>query len=211
MKLSILSRFNASILFEYEAEENSLKITLQVAVKNGADLRGADLRGADLHDADLRGANVYGASLYDANLRGADLCGANLDGANLHDADLRGAGGGRGHRLVSGILGQGLVGADHRRRQLWRRSGDGQRRHIRRARPPRSDGVAGWRSGPFRPFRRAGPYGAAFLPDMPPDMICKLRAKRSGHAKAPESPGLFYFRAAAFGRIATDPDRRFTD
>ena len=103
MKLSILSRFNASILFEYEAEENSLKITLQVAVKNGADLRGADLRGADLHDADLRGANVYGASLYDANLRGADLCGANLDGANLHDADLRGAGGGRGHRLVSGF------------------------------------------------------------------------------------------------------------
>ena len=48
MKLSILSRFNASILFEYEAEENSLKITLQVAVKTGADLRGADLRGANL-------------------------------------------------------------------------------------------------------------------------------------------------------------------
>ena len=116
MKLSILSRFNASILFEYEAEENSLKITLQVAVKTdanlyGADLRDADLRDANLYGADLRGANLdganlYGANLYDANLRGADLYGAdlraadlrdanlygaNLDGANLYGADLRGA------------------------------------------------------------------------------------------------------------------------
>ncbi len=58
MKLSILSSFNASLLFEYEAEKNSLKITLQAAVKNGANLYGADLRGAD-----LRGANLYGEKL----------------------------------------------------------------------------------------------------------------------------------------------------
>ena len=63
MKLSILSRFNASILFEYEAEENSLKITLQVAVKTGANLRDANLRGANLRGADLRGANLRGADL----------------------------------------------------------------------------------------------------------------------------------------------------
>ena len=68
MKLSILSRFNASILFEYEAEENSLKITLQVAVKTDADLYGANLR-----DADLRAADLYGA-----DLRGADLDGEKL-------------------------------------------------------------------------------------------------------------------------------------
>ena len=48
MKVCILSRFNASVLFEYESEENSLKITLQAAVKSGADLDGADLRGANL-------------------------------------------------------------------------------------------------------------------------------------------------------------------
>ena len=63
MKLSILSRFNASLLFEYEAEENSVKIMLQAAVKNGANLRGADLRGADLYGADLYGADLYGANL----------------------------------------------------------------------------------------------------------------------------------------------------
>ena len=86
MKLSILSRFNASLLFEYESEENSFKITLQAAVKSGANLRGANLRGADLDGANLRGANLYGA-----NLRGADLDGADLDGADLRAADLRGA------------------------------------------------------------------------------------------------------------------------
>ena len=96
MKLSILSRFNASLLFEYESEENSFKITLQAAVKSGANLRGANLRGADLDGANLRGANLYGANLRGANLRGADLhganlYGANLDGANLYGANLRGA------------------------------------------------------------------------------------------------------------------------
>ena len=73
MKLSILSRLNASLLFEYEAEENSLKITLQAAVKTGADLRGAKLRGAN-----LEGANLEGADLRDANLRGANLDGEKL-------------------------------------------------------------------------------------------------------------------------------------
>ena len=91
MKLSILSRFNAPILFEHEAEENSLKITLQVAVKTDADLYGADLRGAKLRDADLRDANLRGADLRDANLRGADFRGANLYGADLDGADLYGA------------------------------------------------------------------------------------------------------------------------
>ena len=63
MKVSILSRFNASLLFEYESEENSFKITLQAAVKSGANLRGANLRGADLRGADLRGAYLRGANL----------------------------------------------------------------------------------------------------------------------------------------------------
>ena len=90
MKLSILSRFDASLLFEYESKENSLKITLQAAVKSGANLYGADLRGADLYGANLRGANLYSANLDGADLRGADLRGANLYGADLRGANLRG-------------------------------------------------------------------------------------------------------------------------
>ena len=91
MKLSILSRFDASLLFECEAEENSLEITLRTAMKSGANLYGADLCGADLYGANLRGADLDGADLYDADLRGANLRGADLRGANLYGADLRGA------------------------------------------------------------------------------------------------------------------------
>ena len=67
------------------------KLELEIAVKNGADLRGADLRGADLNWADLRGAGLRGADLRGASLGGADLRGADLGGANFNWADLVGA------------------------------------------------------------------------------------------------------------------------
>ena len=84
------------IIFTHEKENNTVKDTLQEAVKSGANLYGAnlygaDLRGADLRGANLRGANLYGADLYGADLRGADLRGADLYGADLRGADLRGA------------------------------------------------------------------------------------------------------------------------
>ena len=101
MKISIFNRFSPSVIFEHTVENNTLKLTLELALKSGADLyganlrganlRGADLRGADLRDADLRDADLYGANLYDANLRGADLRGADLRGADLRGADLRDA------------------------------------------------------------------------------------------------------------------------
>jgi hypothetical protein len=77
LKIQITHWITGSVLFEYEAENNTLYTTLKEALKSGADLYGADLRGADLRGADLRGANLYGADLY-----GADLYGANLRGAD---------------------------------------------------------------------------------------------------------------------------------
>ena len=77
------------IIFTHEKENNTVKDTLQEAVKSGADLRGADLRGADLRGADLRGADLGGADLGGADLCGANLYGADLRGANLYGADLR--------------------------------------------------------------------------------------------------------------------------
>ena len=71
------------IIFTHEKENNTVKDTLQEAVKSGADLRGAYLRGADLYGANLRSADLYGADLYGANLRSADLYGANLRSADL--------------------------------------------------------------------------------------------------------------------------------
>ena len=96
MKIEIKNRWSNSVLFAHEAEENSLKITLLMALKAradlyGADLGGADLRGADLRGADLRGADLRGANLFGANLGGANLFGANLGGANLFGANLGGA------------------------------------------------------------------------------------------------------------------------
>ena len=94
-KIEIKSIFG-EVLFSYEKENNTIKETLEEAVKSGANLRGANLCGAYLCDANLRGAYLCGAYLRDANLCGAYLCDANLRdaylcGANLGDANLRGA------------------------------------------------------------------------------------------------------------------------
>ena len=88
MKLSIMSRFSASVIFEFEADENSIKITLEAAVKARANLYGANLYGASLDGAILRGADLRGANLDGANLRGASLDGADLRGADLDGEKL---------------------------------------------------------------------------------------------------------------------------
>ena len=105
VKIEIKSIFG-NVLFEFSKENNTIKDTVEEAVRRGADLRdaylsgaylrdanlrGAYLSGADLRDAYLYGANLYGADLRDANLRGAYLGGANLRGANLGGANLGGA------------------------------------------------------------------------------------------------------------------------
>jgi len=92
-------RVTGEVLFSLECR--SLKLCVEAAVENGADLRGANLRNvclsdaylgnADLCDADLRNANFRGADLRGADLRGADLCDAYLRNAFLSDADLRDA------------------------------------------------------------------------------------------------------------------------
>jgi Family of unknown function (DUF5758)/Pentapeptide repeats (8 copies) len=89
------------LLFEFEKEDNTIKDTINEAVKQRADLRGAYLRGAYLQGAylqgaylrgaDLQGADLRGAYLRDAYLRGAYLQGAYLQGADLRGAYLRGA------------------------------------------------------------------------------------------------------------------------
>ena len=64
------------VLFEYEKENNTLKDTLEEAVKHGANLTRANLTRAN-----LTGANLDGANLTRANLTRANLTRANLDGA----------------------------------------------------------------------------------------------------------------------------------
>ena len=99
MKIEILNRWTLKVIFECEAD--SMKVAVELACKQGADLsdanlrganlRGADLSGAYLRNADLRGADLSGAYLRNANLRGAYLSGADLSGAYLSGAYLSGA------------------------------------------------------------------------------------------------------------------------
>ena len=106
MKIEIKYGHTQSVIFSHEFDNNSIKITLEAAIKAGANLRGADLGCANLGCADLGCANLRGANLGCANLRGANLRGADLGcadlgcadlgcadlrGANLRGADLRGA------------------------------------------------------------------------------------------------------------------------
>ena len=76
------------VLFEYEKDNNTLKDTLEEAVKQGANLDRANLYGANLTRANLYGANLDRANLDGANLDRANLYRANLTRANLYGANL---------------------------------------------------------------------------------------------------------------------------
>ena len=110
IKIEIKSVFG-KVLFALEKENNTIKDTLEEAIKNNANLEyanlcNADLRNvnlinvnleyanlcnADLRNADLRNANLYNANLRNANLYNANLINVNLENANLEDANLRNA------------------------------------------------------------------------------------------------------------------------
>ena len=90
VKIQIKSIFG-EVLFEYEKEHNTIKDTVEEAVRQKASLYRANLDGASLDGASLNGASLDGASLYRASLNGASLNGASLDGANLDRANLDGA------------------------------------------------------------------------------------------------------------------------
>jgi hypothetical protein len=107
MKIEIKHRFTGLVLFAHDAKENSLAITLAMAVKACVDLRYANLRYADLSRADLRDAD-----LRDANLRYADLSRADLRDADLRDADLRGANLSRANLIGANLIGVELRDAD---------------------------------------------------------------------------------------------------
>ena len=88
MKIQITARFTGLVLFEHEAENNTMKLTLEAAISARANLAGAYLACANLARANLARANLAGAYLACAYLDGANLARANLDGANLDGANL---------------------------------------------------------------------------------------------------------------------------
>ena len=85
IKIEIKSVFG-KVLFALEKENNTIKDTLEEAVRNNVNLECANLRNADLINANLENANLEYVNLEYANLRNA-----NLENANLYNADLRNA------------------------------------------------------------------------------------------------------------------------
>ena len=90
VKIQIKSIFG-EVLFEYEKENNTIKDTVEEAVRRQVSLRNADLRNADLSNADLSNAVLSNAVLRYAVLSNAVLRYAVLRYADLRNADLSNA------------------------------------------------------------------------------------------------------------------------
>jgi hypothetical protein len=80
-----------TILFEYEKENNTIKDTLEEAIKQNANLQNANLYNANLENAYLENAYLQNANLENAYLQNANLYNANLENANLYNANLENA------------------------------------------------------------------------------------------------------------------------
>jgi hypothetical protein len=91
MKIEIKSRYSGEVLFAHEQENNTIRITLELAVKAGAKLTGAKLSNSNLFNAKLTGADLSNANLFNAKLTGADLFNANLSYADLSNSNLSNA------------------------------------------------------------------------------------------------------------------------
>ncbi len=87
MKFEIKHKLSGKILFSIETE--TMKMAVEAAIKQKANLSYADLSYTNLRSANLICADLRYADLRCANLSYADLSSANLRYANLRYADLR--------------------------------------------------------------------------------------------------------------------------
>jgi uncharacterized protein YjbI with pentapeptide repeats len=108
---------DGNIIFKYDCEDNTIKKTVEEAVRQKVDLFYVDFYGADLRFANLKGAHLYYANFYGADLRFANLKEANLSEANLNyayvcNADLRFANLKGAHLYYADLFKANLYGAD---------------------------------------------------------------------------------------------------
>ena len=79
MKIELRNWKTGEVIFTHKCENNTIKKTVEEAVKQGVSLAYANLYKANLAGAKLAGANLAGAELSGAELAGADLVGAKFD------------------------------------------------------------------------------------------------------------------------------------
>jgi len=90
-KIEIKHKFTNEVLFSHECENNTIKITLELAVKSSSNLSYSDLRGSDLRGSDLSGSNLSNSNLSNSNLSYSDLRGSDLSNSDLRRSNLRGS------------------------------------------------------------------------------------------------------------------------
>ena len=97
MKLiKIKHKDTGEVIYSHKCNNNTIKITVERAVKecinlNYAELSDCDLKGADLSYAKLHSANFYSTDLSYANLSHACLSHANLGFVTLSNVNLKNA------------------------------------------------------------------------------------------------------------------------
>jgi len=79
----IKKRLTNKVIFELDKENNTIRDTVEEAVRRGISLSRADFSCATLKGADLHGAKLYNASFANANLEGANIEDAQLDNTIL--------------------------------------------------------------------------------------------------------------------------------
>jgi hypothetical protein len=91
MKIQIKHRFNGSILFEHECEENNIKVTILKGFKANRDLSNCDLRHCNLRNCNLRNCDLSNCDLRNCDLSGSILRNCDLSNCDLSGSDLIGS------------------------------------------------------------------------------------------------------------------------
>jgi hypothetical protein len=118
MKIEIKSILG-NVLFEYECKNNTIKKTVEKAVKERvnlsySDLSGLNLRGSNLSGLNLRNSYLSGSDLRNSNLRNSDLSGSNLRNSDLRGSNLSGSNLRGSNLLGSNLLGSNLSGSENK-------------------------------------------------------------------------------------------------
>ena len=72
-KIQIKNKFTDEVIFEYKCENNTIKKTVEEAVKRGIKLGHADLKGANLRNAKLNHADLSSTRVKNTDFREAIL------------------------------------------------------------------------------------------------------------------------------------------
>ena len=96
IEVHIKHRYTGAVLYTAQIPADTpsglaMRVALEAAIGDEANLRFANLSSADLSSVDLRSVDLSSADLSSADLRSANLSFANLSSANLRSANLRSA------------------------------------------------------------------------------------------------------------------------